>query len=153
KEAHAGDTTLTLAQAASGWQVGDQLYLPDSTQADVNQTSSYQLQFETATIASISGGGTVITLTSGLQYNHLGGRDANGVLQVLPDVANLSRSVNVHSQSATGTRGYALFTYRADVDIEYASFGGMGRTTGSQTDDTTYDSKGNVTHVGTNQEN
>jgi hypothetical protein len=153
KEAHAGDTTLTLAAPATGWQVGDQIYLPDTTEGDCNQTSSYQLEDETDTIASISANGTVITLSSALQYNHLGGYDGNGVLQELPSVADLTRNVSIHSQSATGTRGYAMFTYRANVDIEYAMFGGMGRTTDAQTDDTTYDSNGNVTHVGSNQEN
>jgi hypothetical protein len=74
-----------------------------------------------------------------------------GVLEFLPHAANLTRNVVLRSQSATGTRGHTLFTHRADVDIRYATFGGLGRTTNQGFDDTTSDAAGNVTHVGTNQ--
>ena len=64
-EAHAGDTTLQLSQAETGWQVGDQLYLPDSSEMDYNPYTGfgiYTLQNEYATIASISPDGRTITL-------------------------------------------------------------------------------------------
>src|SRR5262249_45842318 len=64
---------------------------------------------------------------------------------------NLTRNVVVRSESASGTRGHALFTYRADVDIRYAQFSGLGRTTNDPTDNTTFDANGKVTHVGTNE--
>src|SRR5712664_2451728 len=44
-----------------------------------------------------------------------------------------------------------MFTYRADVDIQYVTFAGLGRTRNSGPDDTTFDASGNVTHVGANQ--
>jgi len=94
----------------------------------------------------------VVTLATPLQYSHLGARDANGVLQELPDVADLTRNVTVHSQSATGVRGYVMFTYRATVDIRDVGFLGLGRTKIDNYDNTTFDSSGNVTHVGTNQQ-
>src|SRR5262249_6214876 len=78
-------------------------------------------------------------------------RNAAGVLEFLPHVANLTRNVVVRSQSATGTRGYTMFTQRADVDIRYTQFAGLGRTTKADFDDTTYDGNGSVTHIGTNQ--
>ncbi len=70
----------------------------------------------------------------------------------LPHVADLSRNVVIASQNPLGTRGHALFTDRADVDVRYAHFDRMGRTTTSApVDSTTYDATGNAIHIGTNQ--
>src|SRR5262249_21370158 len=100
---------------------------------------------------SISPDGTILTLTAPLQYDHLGARDGNGVLDFLPHVGDLTRNVVIHSQNPAGTRGYVMFTDRANVDIRYAQFSGVGRTTNDAPDNTTFDANGNVTHVGTNQ--
>ena len=53
----------------------------------------------------------------------------NGVLDFLPHVGNLTRNVIVRSESATGTRGHMIATHMADVDIRYALFKDLGRTT------------------------
>src|SRR5262249_35932266 len=147
QEAKAGATVLHLATPATGWAAGDKLQLPDTRQLNfaVTDGSSYQPQWESLTIQSISADGLTVTLTGALQFNHFGAHDANGTLQYLPQVVNLTRNVSVHSQSATGTRGYALFTNRANVNINYVSFGGMGRTTHSAIDDTTFGTNGQVT--------
>ena len=71
----AGATTLYLAQPVTGWQAGDELFLPDTTQLNYNDdpaNGNYVPEQETATIASISPNGLVVTLTSALQYSHLG---------------------------------------------------------------------------------
>jgi hypothetical protein len=153
--AHAGATTLTLAQPAGGWLTGDTLYLPDSSEPDVNQQVNGQpwtpMQ-EKVKIASVSADGLTVTLASALQFDHLGIQNVSGTW-FLPQVADMTRNVSVHSQSATGTRGYTLFTGRANVNVQYATFGGLGRETDSKPDDTTYDASGSLTHVGTNQEN
>jgi PKD repeat protein len=152
-EPRAGATTLTLAQPVSGWQAGDKLVLPDTRQLDWNQRdANYVPQWETPTLAAVSADGLTLTLTAPLQFDHLGARDGNGVLTFLPHVADLSRNISVRSQSPTGTRGQVMFTYHADVDVRYVSFGGLGRTTINDIDDTTFDSAGHVTHVGTNEE-
>jgi hypothetical protein len=155
-EAHAGDTTLQLSQAVTGWQVGDHLILPDTRQLyweinPGNPSGSYVPEDEVVTVAAVSADGKTITLSAPLQYDHLGARDGNGNLVFLPDVGNLSRNVVVHSANAAGTRGYTLFTGHADVDIENVQFSGLGRTRVDALDDTTYDANGNLTHVGTNQ--
>jgi len=91
-EAHAGDTTLTLAQAPSGWMPGDRLVLPDTRQLLDTQTGSdFVPQWETLTIASVNG--NVVTLTKPLQFDHLGARDASGALRYLPQVADLTRNI------------------------------------------------------------
>ena len=102
-------------------------------------------------IQSISANGTVLTLTAPLQYDHLGARDGNGVLDYLPQVGDLTRNIEIHSQNGGGTRGYVMFTDRANVNINYVQFSGLGRTTDAGEDNTTFGANGNVTHVGTNE--
>lgn len=150
-----GDTTLTLTTPAVGWQVGDKVVLPDTHQLDWWERganlASYVPQKETMTLTAISTDGLVLTLDAPLLYNHLGARNGDGVLEFLPHVANRSRNVVIRSQSATGVRGHVMFTYRADIDIRYASFSGLGRTKIDLYDNTTFDAAGNVTHIGTNE--
>ncbi len=151
-EPKAGDTTLKLSTAVIGWRVGDKLFLPDTRNLQWNEREgNYVPQWEDPTIAAISADGLTITLSSPLQFNPPGARDGNGVLEFLPHVANRSRNVVVRSEKATGTRGHVLFTYRADVDVRYVNFGGLGRTRIDPDDDTTFDANGLVTHIGTNQ--
>jgi surface-anchored protein len=131
-EPHAADTTLKFAQPVTGWQAGDDLMLPDTRQLDYGgDYSTYKSQLEQLTIKSVSADGLTVTLTTALKYTHLGGHDAKGNLMYLPQVMNDHRNIMVESQSMTGTRGYTLFTYRANIDIEYAGFCELGRTTTS----------------------
>jgi PKD repeat protein len=153
QEAHAGNTVLHLAAPATGWQVGDDLVLPDTRQLDYGgDGGSYSPQWEQLNIKSMSADGLTVTLSAALKYNHLGGYTANGVLTYLPQVMNDDRNIMVESQSMTGTRGYTLFTNRANVDIEYAGFCELGRTVSAAPDNTTFNSNGTVKHVGTNEE-
>jgi PKD repeat protein len=135
QEAHAGDTVLHLASPVTGWQPGDDPLLPDTRQLaqGTNSGSGYQPQWERAVIKSVSADGLTVYLTAPLKYDHLGARDAAGVLDFLPQIMNDNRNIMVDSQSFTGTRGYTLFTNRANVDIEYAGFCELGRTTNNPT--------------------
>lgn len=150
----AGATTLQLSSPATGWRVGDRLVLPDTRQlVGSERWTGYSPQWETSNIASISADGRTITLAQPLTYDHVGARNPDGNLDFLPHVGNLTRNVSVRSQSNFGTRGYVYFTHRADVDVRYVAFQGLGRTTNAYDDNTTFDSAGQVTHVGTNQAN
>ena len=156
QEAHAGDTTLHLASPSIGWHSGDFLVLPDTHQLnDSTRSTNYRAQWEELVVQSVSADGLTVTLTAPLRYNHLGAHDANGVLNYLPHVINREGSIMIGSidegNDPGQTRGYTLFTYRADVDIENTGFCELGRTTNTAEDDTTFDSHGNVTHIGTNQ--
>jgi hypothetical protein len=135
QEAHAGDAVLHLASAVNGWQVGDDPLLPDTRQITGSGQIGYiyQPQWERAIIQSISADGLTVTLTTPLKYSHLGARDVNGVLSYLPQVMNDSRNIMAQSQSMTGIRGYTLYSNRANVDIEYAGFCELGRTTNNPT--------------------
>src|SRR6185503_10821032 len=133
-EPRIGHTTLTLSQAASGWQVGDRLVLPDTRHIkETEVTGSGWVnavnQWEERTVTAISADGRTVTLNSALTYDHLGARDLNGVVDFLPHAGNLTRNVIIRSESATGTRGHVIATHMADVDIRYALFRDLGRTT------------------------
>src|SRR5215510_995701 len=106
-EPKAGDTTLTLAQPVSGWQVGDRLSVPDTRHLKAGSGevwSGYVPQWEESAIAALAG--NVITLSSPLRFAHAGARNADGVLEFLPHVANLSRNVKIRSDNPAGTRGH-----------------------------------------------
>lgn len=151
----AGNTTFALAQAVNGWQVGDQLVLPDSRQEpteDGDGRLSYR-QLEVRTLQSISADNQTITFSPALTFNHpcTTDEDSNGQPDFCPHVANLTRNVVVHSESRTGTRGHVMFTNRATIDVRYAAFEGLGRTTFNDLNSTTFDGNGNPTRIGTNQ--
>jgi hypothetical protein len=138
----AGETTLTLTTIPAGWQVGDELFVPDTRQVPSSDwfNPNFALQHETRSIAAISG--ATITLTTPLTYDHRGARDANGSPTVLrdgtrlfPHVANLTRSITIRSASPTGTRGHTVYTDRADVEIRNVAFRDLGRTTTEATFD------------------
>jgi hypothetical protein len=146
-----GATTLTLAQPVGGWSVGDRLILPDSQAYDAASAPPYIPQWEELQLAGISADGLTLTLAAPLAFDHLGAHAVDGTLLYLPHVADFTRNVVIASQNPAGTRGHVLFTDRADVDVRYARFDRMGRTTNDPLDSTTFDANGNVTHIGTNQ--
>ncbi len=126
----AGQTTLTLATPVTGWRPGDRLGLPDSRHLLGHERfSNFDPEWERSTIQSISPDGRVLTLTSPLAFDHRGARNGAGALEFLPHVGNLSRNVTIKSESSSGVRGHTFFTHRADVDIRYVAFAGLGRTT------------------------
>jgi hypothetical protein len=133
----AGATTLTLQEAVTGWEVNDQLVLPDTREdpARINDA-----QVELRTISAISGDRKTLTLSSALTHNHRGPRDPllgspaplvplPGGGHLLPHVMNLTRNIVIRSANPAGTRGHTLFTHRSIVDIRYAEFRDLGRTT------------------------
>ena len=134
-EPHAGNSTLTLSAAVSGWQIGDRLVLPDTRHIKESEVSPAGAwvngvnQWEERTLQAVSADGKTLTLNLSLTYDHLGARDQNNVLEFLPHVGNLTRNVIVRSESPSGTRGHVLFNHLADVDIRYALFKDLGRTT------------------------
>jgi hypothetical protein len=133
-EPRAGNTTLTLSEAVSGWRVGDRLVLPDTRHMKESETTGSGWinavnQWEERTVQGISADGLTLTINSPLQYDHLGARDLNAVLDFLPHVGNLTRNVIVRSENPAGTRGHMLGIHMADLDIRYALFKDLGRTT------------------------
>ena len=151
----AGTTILYLSQPVIGWQAGDEVFFPDTRQldnTDIPSSGNYIPEQETSTIASISSNGLVVTLTSPLQYSHLGATDSNGNLTFQPQVVDETRNVVIRSQNGGGTRGIVMFLQTANVNINAADFLSLGRTTNTAINDTTYNSSGQVTAIGTNQQ-
>jgi hypothetical protein len=141
-EPRAGHTTLVLSAPVSGWKIGDRLVLPDTRHIKESEVTgggwvNTVNQWEDRTLQAISPDGRTLTLNSPLQYDHLGARDLNGVLDFLPHVGNLTRNVVIRSENPSGTRGHMLSIHLADVDIRYALFRDMGRTTYLPLDNTT----------------
>jgi hypothetical protein len=161
-EPRAGGTTLTLSAAPVGWQAGDTLILPDTRHLrDGEIYANYRPQWEELKIAAVSD--TTVTLAAPLKFDHVGARNLDGVLEFLPHVGNLTRSAVLRSANPAGTRGHTIFMHRADVDIRYAEFRDLGRTTIAPLDCTRRKDgaaqseahctmgSGEVVHVGTNQ--
>jgi parallel beta-helix repeat protein len=146
----AGQTRLELEEAVTGWNAGDKLVLPDTRQLRQNERGdNYRAQWEELTVASVDG--RVIAVTSPLKFDHRGARSAEGTLEFLPHVGNVTRNVIFRSENPKGTRGHTIFIQHPAVDIRYALFKDMGRTRMGVLDDTEWASDGTVRHVGTNQ--
>jgi hypothetical protein len=150
--ASAGATSLTLASAPSGWEVGDEVILPDSRLAiDPVTWSTAHPRFRT-TIASVSG--TSLGIADALDVARPTAVDHAGVAEadMTAHVGNLTRNVIFRSEDPSGVRGHVIFMgTAATADVRHCRFKGLGRTTGSVLDDTTFDGSGNATYVGTNQ--
>ncbi|MGE3956608.1 MAG: G8 domain-containing protein [Vicinamibacterales bacterium] len=145
-----GDLSLTLESPVSGWRAGDRLVLPDSKHVPSATASSYVFEGENPVVSSVSSDGLTVYLASAILYAHPGARDGNDVLEFLPHVGNLTRNIVVRSENPLGTRGHVLMTERTEVSIQHASFRNLGRATVDPIDSTTFDSQGNVVHMGTN---
>lgn len=146
----AGHTSLTLEAEPQGWQPGDRLVLPDTRHLQWNQIrENYRPQWEYLTVAQVQG--RVVQLATPLKFGHRGARNLDGKLEFLPHVGNLTRNVIVRSQNPGVVRGHTLFTHRAKVDIRYASFQDLGRTTVEPLASAKFDSAGNPVAPGTNQ--
>jgi hypothetical protein len=142
-EPRAGDATLTLSEPVVGWEVGDQIVLPDTRQLTMADSSYFKHpqsnklvrlvnaapQDERLTISGISDDGLTVGLTTSLTYDHVGARDADGVLRFVPHVANMTRNVVIRSENPAGVRGHFFATDDAQSEIENAAFVELGRTT------------------------
>ena len=148
-EALAGATVLVAEQPVNGWRAGDYLVIPDTRQLRSKPRAGDQPQDEQVRIASIDG--NHITLAVPLRYDHKGARAADGAVEFLPHVGNLSRNVVIRSENPEGTRGHMIFVSRADVDIRYAEVRDMGRTRMGLLHNSVVDASGRLLRFGANQ--
>jgi hypothetical protein len=167
----ASQTVLNLATTPSNWAASDTLVVPDSIQPDPDSETLSSLntsRTERRTINSVSGAD--VTVSAGLTYTHPCADDKTGSPTALcAHVGNLTRNVVFRSVNPGGTRGHSIFTASANVDVRYALFDDMGRTTNellhctvrttnavqSQTEEyqaqDCYEGTGTITAIGTNQ--
>jgi hypothetical protein len=148
-EPHAGDTVLRVAASVAGWKAGDELVVPDSRPLSDRSLGRVD-QSDVVTLSDVSPDGQTLTLQAPLKYAHPGGYNGAGELRYLPHVANVTRNLVFRSPEGAAVRGHTLFMSRADADVENASFIGLGRTKTNPLDETKFDGKMQVTHVGIN---
>ena len=141
-EVAVGATYIDVTGDISDWRPDDVLVLPDSRHFErENNTNHWNTttgpfagQWETVEIDYIVG--QRVYLTSAVQYDHKGSEAFNWddgapgyITEFYPHVALLTRNVVIESENPTGTRGHTLYGGRAEVDIQYADFNNLGRTT------------------------
>ncbi|MEL7044104.1 MAG: G8 domain-containing protein, partial [Pseudomonadota bacterium] len=132
-EVSAGDTSLLLETAPSGWRVGDQLVISGTyTDLGTNAHGDENYHDEVRTITNING--RQITLNTALAYNH---HLEPGFNSLRLYVANTTRNVSFSTQDwetgnvPTQQRAHAMFMSQ-DTHIENAGFYGMGRNDKTQ---------------------
>jgi hypothetical protein len=131
----ASTSTIPLASTPTNWDSGDEVVLLESLQrSDGGSPDIYQnnptLRNDRRTLSA-----NVTTASAGLSssttYAHpCSAADKDGVANLFcPHVANMSRNVRFISTNPGGVRGHSIYVDYADVDIRYAEYAGMGRTT------------------------
>ncbi|QDT69920.1 G8 domain protein [Planctomycetes bacterium MalM25] len=125
----AGDTTLTLDGAPTGWRVGDQLAIA-GTKYEVTDNPFDEGESElvlptgeeTAVISLISG--NTVVLTEPLQYDH-----TPPASDLAIHVANTTRNAFIRSEGeAVDRRGHLMLMHNRDAHLAYAGFYQLGRT-------------------------
>ncbi len=143
KEPVSGARQLELTESPVGWKAGDIIVLPDTSSA-WNPNKVEELIVESVN-------GRIVSLRHPLAFAHPGAKLADGSLQYLPHVGNISRNVVFTSANPLGFRGHTAFFANADIDVRYAQFDALGRTTNEKTDNTILAPDGTVLKHGTNQ--
>ncbi|WP_162197188.1 Ig-like domain-containing protein [Loktanella sp. S4079] len=124
----AGDTTITLAEVPTNWQVGDTIVIAGSRydghkwDQDIRAVRYHESEDEVRTITAIDG--DTITFDVALEHDHDSPR-----ADLKISVANYSRNVTFSSEegAAVSERGHVMLHSR-ESDIRYAAFEELGRT-------------------------
>ncbi len=120
----AGDRDVTLAEAVTGWRVGDRVILTATTrQNKVKKTfrpsTRDDSQTEERIIQAING--AKLTLDKPLSHDHVCTGDYRA------EVANLSRNVVVESANPAEARGHTMYHRGSVGSIGYAEFRHLGK--------------------------
>jgi hypothetical protein len=119
-----GDTAITLAEAVTGWRVGDRVFLTATTR-QIKREKTFRTsvrdntQTEERIIREVNG--TSITLDQPLAFEHLGDGAYRG------EVANLSRNVIIESADPAKARGHTMYHRGSAGAISYAEFRHLGK--------------------------
>lgn len=125
-----GQSTLTLADAPNGWQVGDKIVLTATHLANGNVPGAdapaiVPTEDEEFVIKAING--NVITLDRPLTYDHEGARS-----DLKAYVANYTRNVVIETEDGTAVpthqRGHVMLMHSDDISLKFAEFSELGRT-------------------------
>lgn len=124
KPAAKGDRSVTLAEAVTGWNSGDKVFLTATTrQIKLQKTFKPSVRDNTQTeeriIKNVSG--AILTLDRALEFDHKAEGDFRG------EVANLTRNVVVESANPDGVRGHTMYHRKSAGSIGYAEFRYLGK--------------------------
>lgn len=114
--AKTGDTALSLADAVTGWKVGDRVIVTGTQTHGNAKTESLT---EDRIITAIDG--TKLAFDKALEMGHLGEGEYRA------EVANLSRNVVVESAAPEGVRGHTMFHKYSAGSLSYAEFRHLGK--------------------------
>jgi hypothetical protein len=117
--AKAGDSTVTLAEAVTGWRVGDRVIVTATKLTNDIGDRRGRHSTEERVITAIDG--AKVTLDRPLEREHLGTGDYRG------EVANLSRNVVVESADPAKARGHTMYHKYSAGSISYAEFRHLGK--------------------------
>ena len=131
----AGNTTITLENAPSGWKVGDTVTITGTMYVKDSFLGNGLWQWngtedEVREITAING--ATIALDAPLDYDHPGeGIDITGD-PMRAYVANNSRNIRIETENPNETpvqqRGHVMFMHNPNIDVRYAEFHELGRT-------------------------
>ena len=124
-------TQITLSQSPTNWKIGDTLVLAGTKYSGWKWDNNAQsvlyhgTQDEILTITEVQG--NVINFDPPLQYDHFTPR-----ADLKTSVGNYSRNITISTENPESTprhrRGHVMFVHHANVDVRYASFWQLGRT-------------------------
>lgn len=120
-----GSTTVTLAEAVTGWRVGDRVVVTPSTSTHKASGTrrpdrrTHEVFTEVRVVKAMNG--SELTLDRELAHEHSGAGDYRA------EVANLSRNVVVESADPEGVRGHTMYHRGSAGSISYAEFGHLGK--------------------------
>jgi len=114
--AKVGDATVSLAEAVTGWTVGDKVVFTGTQTHGPAKTESVS---EERTLTAIDG--AKLTFDKPLAHAHAGAGEYRG------EVANLSRNVVVESADPAGVRGHTMYHRDSTGSLSYAEFRHLGK--------------------------
>ncbi|MEQ8785621.1 MAG: G8 domain-containing protein [Pirellulaceae bacterium] len=115
-----GDKTVTLAEAVTGWRVGDEVIVTGSERRyGRRRENPAAVTTENRRVTKIDG--MTLHLDKPLDYVHFGSGEFRS------EVANLSRNVIVESADPDGVRGHTLYHAFSQGGISYARFAHLGK--------------------------
>lgn len=126
-----GQTQITLASPPNNWHIGDTVVLAGTKYSGWKWVNGPQAvlyhgtQDEILTITNIQG--NTISFDTPLEFDHFTPR-----ADLKTSVGNYSRNITVSTENPEITprhrRGHVMFVHHANVDVRYASFWQLGRT-------------------------
>lgn len=136
----AGDTSFTLAEVPTNWQIGDTLVMAGtrfSGHGPIGSDDPYTgTEDEVLTITKING--NVVSFDTPLVYDHDSPR-----ADLKTSVANYSRNIRIETEdpetAAVHERGHVMFMHSDNVDVRFVEFHELGRTDKSERSTNVYD--------------